>query len=40
VQAGEQVATSGLAQLHDGAPVTVAGPGRADPARKPGDGTR
>lgn len=32
VQPGERVATSGLAQLHDGAPVTVAG--------APGGGTR
>jgi membrane fusion protein (multidrug efflux system) len=41
VQPGEQVATSGLAQLHDGAAVTVARSGRAEaPARKPGEGTR
>lgn len=41
VQPGEQVATSGLAQLHDGAPVMVAGSARAEPpARKPQGGTR
>jgi membrane fusion protein (multidrug efflux system) len=41
VQPGEQVATSGLAQLHDGAPVTVAGSGRGErPAGGPGGGTR
>jgi membrane fusion protein (multidrug efflux system) len=39
VEAGEQVATSGLAQLHDGAPVTVAGAGRGErPAGGPGGG--
>ena len=41
VEAGEQVATSGLAQLHDGAPVTVAGSSRGErPAGGPGGGTR
>jgi HlyD family secretion protein len=41
VQPGEQVATSGLAQLHDGAPVTVAGSARPAPAGgKAGDRSR
>jgi membrane fusion protein (multidrug efflux system) len=41
VEAGEQVATSGLAQLHDGAPVTVAGAARGErPAGGPGGGGR
>jgi RND family efflux transporter MFP subunit len=41
VQPGEQVATSGLAQLHDGAPVTVAGGARGEPpAGKTGGGTQ
>ncbi|HZP38418.1 MAG TPA: efflux RND transporter periplasmic adaptor subunit [Methylomirabilota bacterium] len=41
VKAGEQVATSGLAQLHDGAAVTVAGAAAGAPAAgKPGAATR
>ncbi len=39
VKAGEQVATSGLAQLHDGAPVTIAGAAAPAPA-KPRAGSR
>jgi RND family efflux transporter MFP subunit len=37
VQPGEQVATSGLAQLHDGAPVTVAGSAPPGAAAGPPD---
>jgi RND family efflux transporter MFP subunit len=40
VQPGEQVATSGLAQLHDGAPVTVAGSREERPVGGRGGGTR
>jgi RND family efflux transporter MFP subunit len=40
VQPGEQVATSGLAQLHDGAPVTIGGTAPGPAATRPGDGRR